>query len=217
MASKVLTVILGDLVHSRESKGRQELSRRIHSALIHLRHEFTEEFYAPLVLTRGVDELSGVLKRPNMSYRICTLLNARMSPRLIRFAIVRGNVDIAVTSKDARRMDGPAFHAAADLLAKAKTDNLYYYFKLGFEFSEIDPWLTEIASLLHIIRSGWSDRQRRVANLYVKLGSQEAVADRLRITQQAVSDVLRRAHRRELKRAEDLIAEVLERGGKPQL
>ncbi len=164
--SKSFTIIVGDLVRSRTTSGRQQLSYKIRSEIDCLCKKFRREFYAPLILTRGVDELSGVFKQTDMSYRICRFLNERIYPRSFRFAVARGTLDIAISSKDARRMDGPAFHTAADMIQRAKKGNFYYCFNLGFQFAELDLWLTESANLLHIIRSGWSDHQRRVAQFF---------------------------------------------------
>jgi len=213
MESKIFTIIVGDLVRSRNISGRQQLLHKIRRVIDHLSREFRKEFYAPLILTRGIDELSGVLKRSNMSYRICRLLNERIYPHLFRFAVVRGPLDIAISSKDARRMDGLAFHTAADMIQRAKKENLYYWFNLGFQFAEFDLWLNELANLLHLLRSGWSNHQRRVVQFYEKFGSQKSVAKELGITQQAVSDALRQAHWKELKRVENTIDEVLMKYG----
>ncbi len=211
MESKIFTVIVGDLMSSRASLDREQLSHKIRLIIGHLSIEFRKEFYAPLTLTRGIDELSGVFKRPNMSYRICRLLNEGVYPHLFRFAVVRGPLDIAISSRDARKMDGPAFHKAADLIQRAKKENLYYCFNLVSQFAELDSFLNELANLLHIIRSGWSNHQHRVVQLYEKLGKQKAVADELGITQQAISDALRQAHWKELKRAENMIGEILKK------
>lgn len=213
MESKIFTVIVGDLARSRDSSDRRQLSHKVRLVIDHLSREFREEFSAPLILTRGIDELSGVLKRPNMSYRICTFLNEEVYPHLFRLAVARGTLDIAINSKDASRMDGPAFHAAADMIQRAKKENLYYCFSLGFRFAEFDPWLNELANLLHILRSGWSSHQHRVVQFYKKFGSQKSAAKELSITQQAISDALRQAHWKELKRAENMINEVLEKHG----
>jgi hypothetical protein len=211
--SRIFTIIVGDLVGSRHITGRQKLSRKIHSVISWVTRKFQREFYAPLILTRGIDELSGVLKRPNMSYRICRLLNEEVSPHQFRFAIVRGPLDIAVTSKDARKMDGPAFHTGANMIQRAKKETLYYSFNLGFQFEEFDLYLNQLTKLLHILRNGWTDHQRRVVRFYEKFGNQKAVAKELGITQQAVSDALRQAHWKELKGVETMIDGALEKRG----
>jgi predicted DNA-binding protein YlxM (UPF0122 family) len=110
-------------------------------------------------------------------------------------------------------MDGPAFHTASDMIQRAKKENLYYCFNIGFQFAELDQWLTELTNLLHILRNGWSNHQRRVVQFYEKFGSQKAVAKELGITQQAVSDALRQAHWKELNRVEKMIDEVLKKYG----
>ena len=69
------------------------------------------EIYAPLTLTRGIDELSGVLRRTDAAYRICRGLNEAVAPQSVRFAIVRSDIDVAVNSKNAAQMDGKAFHS----------------------------------------------------------------------------------------------------------
>ena len=209
--ARLYTIIVGDLVGSRRSSSRQALSQRIRLTADHLAQEYKEEFHAPLVLTKGIDELSGVLKRANMSYRICRLLNEGIYPAHFRFAIVRGLIDIGLNSKDAARMDGAAFHTAADLVRRAKKESLPYSFRLGLQSPELDILLTELADLLHILRSGWSAHQREVVQYYEKYGNQAAVAKWLGISQQAVSDALRQANWRQVNRAEKLIDGILER------
>jgi hypothetical protein len=210
MGSQAFTVIVGDLIHSRDIAYREQLSHKIRSAIAYISREFREEFYAPIVLTRGIDELSGVLEKPDMSYKICRLLNDRIYPREFRFAIVRSTLDVAISSKNAAMMDGPAFHTAADLIQQAKNKNLYYRFNL-FEFEEFDPWLSELTNLLHILRRGWSKQKHRVVQLYEEFGNQETVAKKLGITQQAVSDALQKAYWKELKRAENMVDVFLEK------
>jgi hypothetical protein len=206
MTSQTFTVIAGDLIGSRKHPGREEAARRIRSAIAAVMNEYREEFYAPLVLTRGMDELSGVLRRPDKSYRICRSLNEKLFPLRFRFAIVRGGADVAVKSRDAARMDGPAFHTASDLIKLAKKEDRCYYFSLG---AGNDPCLNEMASLIEVVRGGASRRRRHMMELYARYNDQMAVAKRLGISQQAVSDALRQANYRELRRAENLLEKEL--------
>jgi len=207
--TRILTVIVGDLVHSRDIPGRQQLSRKIPLLIENVTKKYRKEFYAPLIQVRGIDELSGVLKQSTMSYRICRSLNEAVYPNLFRFAVAQGVLDIAIDSRDVTKMDGPAFHTAADMIKQAKKKNLYYCFDLGHEFTQLNLLLNELPNLVHILRSSWSKHQRRVVQLYQKFGTQKAVAKQLGITQQAVSDALRQAHWKELKQAEDIIDQVL--------
>ena len=209
--SKIFTIIVGDLVRSRNISDRQELSQKIRLAIDSISKKFQKEFYAPLVLTRGIDELSGVFNQFNMSYQICRLLNEKMYPHVFRFAIVRGTLDVDITSKDARRMDGPAFHTAAAMIQRCKKENLYYCFNLGDQFKQYNLILDGLTNFLHFLQNHyWTNHQRRVVKLYKRLGKQKAVANKLGITQQAVSEALRKAHWKELKQLESSIDAVLE-------
>jgi hypothetical protein len=213
---KPLTVIMGDLVDSRRLRHRAQFSRTIQSVIGRFAREFQEEFHAPFVLTRGIDELSGVLKRSRLSYRFCRLINDALEGPLFRFAIVRGVLDVGVASRNPNRMDGPAFHRAADLITIAKQENRYYCFHLGLPGEDFDRWFNELAALVHVVRSGWTTHQRRVVETYERLETQEAVAKKLSITQQAVSDALRQASWKEVARADALINSALAQpGSKP--
>lgn len=206
---KSFTVLVGDLVRSRHIVNRREVARLIHDSLKKINKDFDRDFFAPLTLTRGIDELSGVLKSSHVSYQVCRQLNDRVAPSAFRFAIVTGPLDIALASRDAGKMDGPAFHQASDLIQKAKRADRPYSFRVGFSSAEIDPPLNEMTNLIYILCRGWSDHQRAVVRLYDRWMRQEVVADKLGITQQAVSEALRKAHYKEIKNAENLIDQML--------
>lgn len=203
------TVVIGDLVKSRKIPLRQEISEKLRTAISDISGQFDEEFYAPLILTKGMDELSGVLKRLKMSYRICESLNDRITPYLFRFAVVKGTLDVGIHTRDARQMDGSAFHKASDLIQLSKEKNLYYYFDLSLQYSQFSEVVTELANLIHIVKSDWSSHQMDAVRLYEKFKKQKLVAEKLDITQQAVSEALKKAHWKELKRAEKTIEKIL--------
>ena len=206
---KVFTIIIGDVIGSRDISDRARLLKRIQAAISEIVKKFQEEFYAPLKLTRGVDELSGVLKRPEKAYQICTFLNERLLPYQFRFAIVRGNLDIGVKSKDAAKMDGTAFHIAANIIERARKEKRCYYFDLGLQPPILEQLVNELSNLIYLLRSNWSNHQRRIVELYLRLGSQQSVAKKLSITQQAVSDALRQARWKEIGQAEKVIELLL--------
>ena len=204
---KLFTVVVGDVIHSRNISDRKMLSRTIPSVIRRIVDAYQDEFYAPLVLTRGIDEISGVLRNPGGSYKICKCLNEMIYPESVRFAVVAGIIDVMVASKDARKMDGPAFHKAADIIEQARRKNMRYCFGVGPV--ETNSLLNELTNLIEVLRSGWSKHQRSVVQLYEKLGIQQAAAKILGVTQQAISDALKQAHWDEVKRAEDAINRAL--------
>jgi hypothetical protein len=121
-SNKVFTVIIGDLVRSRRLRDRVAFSRKISSSIAKTNDLFKNDLYAPLVITRGIDEFSGILYSPSKAYRIYQELSMHLYPGLIRIAVVTGTLDVRVRSKNARMIDGPAFHLASDLVRKAKTN-----------------------------------------------------------------------------------------------
>jgi len=106
---ELYTVVVGDLVGSSKLRDRQSLAQKIESVLALLSKQFEHDFIAPLILTRGMDELSGVLLSPKNSYNICTWLNEEIYPLRFRCAVVEGLLDVGVDSGSARKMDGEAF------------------------------------------------------------------------------------------------------------
>ncbi len=145
-----------------------------------------------------------------MSYQICSALNDKIYPQQFRFVIVRDTLDVAINSKNASKMDGSAFHKAADMLKLAKRDNLYYCFEIKPKFAKLNSLLSDMTNLIQVMRSEWTDRQRQVIELYEKSENQKATATLLGITQQAVSDALQKAHREQVKRAEESVNATLE-------
>ncbi len=205
----IFTIIIADLIKSRDIPDRGKISLHIQSALDSVNSQFENEFFAPIILTRGMDELSGVLNRLDSSYKICHEINTLMKKYQFRFAIVRGIIDIGLDSRNAAKMDGPAFHKAADLIKKARYNNLRYLFDLGSAYRGYNQCLNDLVNLVDIIRSEWTPHQRNVAKLYEIHKHQERTARDLGITQQAVSDALISAHLKAIKRAENTIEKIL--------
>jgi hypothetical protein len=172
---------------------------------------FSSEFAAPIKLTKGIDEMSGVLQSPKPAYQICRAINDDLYPHRFRFVVVRGHLDIGIKSGDASLMDGPAFHLASKLLGEAKQRKYIYFFDMGLSKKQesINEWLTVTANLAETIVSQRSRRQREIVALYDELGVQEEVAGRLGITQQAVSDALLHANWNAVNEAERVIDRAL--------
>lgn len=181
---KGYTVVIGDLVKSRELKDRPKAARVIRNTLRKTNAQFSEFIYAPLQLTKGIDEFSLVLKKPEACYRICRFINGEIFPESFRFSIASGVLDIGISTKDSRKMDGPAFHLAAKNLDSIKDTNRYYIFSVD---NKVDPWLNEIANLNSIISRKFHPLQHEVFKLYQRYNRQREVAAKLKITQQAVS------------------------------
>jgi len=194
-------------------RDRANLSRAVQRAIEQTDDAFEDALHARAELTRGVDEISAVLHDPSLSYQICTYLNEQLHPYELRFAVVRGLIDVNVSSRDASSMDGPAFHRAADLIERARKEYRTVLFDLGLQPPALEEALNEIANLCHLLRKSWTDRQREAVTLYRRLGRQDLVADSLGLTQQGISYLLSKAHWTEIRRAETWIEIVLKTAG----
>lgn len=204
------TVIVGDLIGSSKLSNRPQSSDIINSALLEVSREYSEEFHGPLVLTKGIDELSAVLHRPKAVYDICTALNEVIFPLRFRFAVVQNTLDIGIESRNAQKMDGRAFHIAADILAELKASGTYFGFQLLPPNDKFNLFLSQLANLASIIMCSRTEHQNQVLILYRTLNRQRDVGRQLGKTQQAVSDALNSAHWKALKRTEDVINGFLE-------
>ncbi len=205
------TVVLGDLIRSRAIEDRKKISRKIKVSLNKIQTLYGDEMIAPLKFTLGMDEISGLFKRPNATYQACRKLNDLIYPYQFRFAIVREKIDIGITTKDSGAMDGPAFHIAANLIEQGKKKDKYYMFYVGPQESagKFNDWLIEVSNLASVLCRMWSHHQLNIIMKYEKFGKQEIVAGKLGITQQAVSDALKKANWKSIKRAYFLIDEFL--------
>jgi hypothetical protein len=105
-------------------------------------------------------------------------------------------------------MDGQAFHIASSLLGKRTRSKGIYHFQISADAS-INSILNNLTELIQILRSDWTDHQRRIFDLYMKHRKQRSIGDILNITQQAVSEALKKTHWREINAAEDSIDKIL--------
>ena len=200
--TKIFTVLLGDLIRSKSIKDRSGMSRKIGFALRKVSKTFADDLIAPLQQTKGIDEFSGVLKNPSNSYRICRKLNDEIFPESFRFSVASGSLDVGTTTKDARRMDGEAFHLAARNLNRLKKQNSFYIFDISEDF---DIWLNQVANLTGLMANGWSEHQHEVFTLYETMENQEKIASKLKISQQAVSKILKAINQKAITDSHELI------------
>jgi len=198
-------VLVGDMIRSRAIRERRKMAQRVEAQVRLVNRRWRDAWVAPLTTTRGMDEISGVLRDPRPTFDIVVFLNAALHPARFRSALASGAVDVAPKSGDAAAMDGPAFHRAADALAQARRRGLPFAAAIEGEPREVCGLVEATAKLHDVVSSSWTSREAEAVHVYRLVGTQAAVARRLRITQQAVSDALSRARFSDLTVAEDAI------------
>ncbi|MBX3321892.1 MAG: hypothetical protein KF757_02760 [Phycisphaeraceae bacterium] len=185
--------LIADLIDSRLVKNRAALAERLGQALEELRVGFASEWTAALTSTKGIDELSAALVRPDRAFEIAVALNERVWPHRFRWALGCGAIDIGLDSGDAGALDGSAFHRAADALARAKREKMPFAVMVP-EAPESLVMLTEAAAAAHgRLMHEWSARQREFVIAARVHETQLGAAEALGVSAQTISRSLSRA------------------------
>lgn len=204
-------VVLGDVVASRDIPDRAAFREQLLGTVEYVNRTFTEQVVADFALQKGVDEFGGVLASPVRVYDVVDEITRRVHPEAVRFAVCWGEVDVEPDASDVQRMDGRAFHRADDL--QQSIADTPFRFAMDLDDPPLDTTLADEVNLLLLRKADWTDRQHRVVARYEELGSQDAVADELAISQPAVSQALDRADYRLLREIEDRLRGTLTRYG----
>lgn len=191
-------VLVGDLVRSRSQSDRPALARRIREMVKVLNAGWKDHLLAPPTMTKGIDEISIVAHRPDWLFDLIVETHLRLWPARFRFGLGAGPIDIGARARtrDASRMDGEAFHLAADALKRAHAAKLTLAINIpGAE--RISVALVEsIATAHRSILADWTRSRVAAVAAFRKTGTQIKAARALGITQQAVSKELKLAHYR---------------------
>lgn len=180
--------VVGDVIGSRKLDDRPRLGTKLDQAL---KKTANADWQAPPIRTRGVDEFSALASTPQAAITLAEALCLRATPIPVRIAIAEGPLDVRAKGRDASKMDGPAFHRAAETLERAKHEQLWIAFAL-----DKDPTAQRLAeqslALAFNVINEWTDRVRDVAILARQNHTQAQIASKLDISQQAVSAALAR-------------------------
>lgn len=198
-------VVVADVVGSRDVEDRQALGRRLRGALARVNDRNADELVAEFAVLKGVDEFAGVLTTPASLVAAVTDLQSALHPVSARYAAVEGAIDVGVDAGDVRRMDGPAFHRADELLGDLRDGR----FDLELNGNRLSGAVTAGLDVVLARREDWTERQVEVVESYRRHGTQRATADALGVSQQAVSRVLSQADHGRVRRAERLLADAL--------
>lgn len=200
-------VVLGDVVGSRDVRDREQLGRGLRTALAGANDEYGDHVDARFTPLKGVDEFGGTLSGPDAAYDVVRAVQEGLHPTVARYAVVRGEVDVNPDAADVRRMDGPAFHRADELLDGLASEGANFVLETGE--SAVDDLATAAGDLALAIREGWTERQAEVARAYRVHGTQVSVAEGFGVSKQAVSKTLKAAGYDRVRRAEGRLTRAL--------
>ena len=202
LTSDRAVVLVADLVTSRRVANRAALHERLQRSLEGLEAD-KAAWVAPLVPVKGIDELSGVLAQPARAFDLALKVNLAVWPERFRYALAEGAIDVAFETRRAPAMDGSAFHRAADALARARSEGLPFTLS-AVELGTASRDSVEALLALHAqLMRQWTPREAEAVLAYRRHDNQSAAAQELGVSQQAISDALKRASHPLLVRAED--------------
>ncbi len=185
---------------SREVESREELRVAIQSACREINQLFVEQVAAPFRILKGVDEVGGALAGPRALYDVVDRFQSRLSPVEIRVAAAYDVVDVGWSTMDIAQMDGPPFHSCARLIEEMrKTDSRFEVLSGDLDF---DRAAGAQIQALWLLKRSWTPRQRETYELAQREPTQAVIADRLGITQQAVSHSLKAVRATQVSRIE---------------
>jgi len=188
-------VVLGDVVASRDATDRAAVGAALDTGIDRANDAAADSLHAPFTVLKGVDEVGGVLTRPDDAYDAMRAIVEALHPHEIRFGVAWGTVDVAPNATDVAAMDGPAFHRADEALTRVADADRYVGLALADLATAPTPTLLAgQCDLLFLLKAEWTPRQCEVVTAYRGADTMTAVADDLGVTVNTVSRTLQRAH-----------------------
>ncbi len=201
-------VLLGDVVRSSRIQDPWGFQRRLWKLVQTLNHKFSAELAAEFKILKGIDEIAAVLRSLRPIAEVVSEMFFSLYPVMLRVVVVYGEITVGFATGDVSRMDGPSFHEAAELMEELKRERLFFRLKASSVL--LDRALTGLVNALLLLKTRWTPEQVRLIQAYRRLGSQREVASQWGISQQAVSERLRRALWPEIQRLEHELKELLQ-------
>lgn len=205
--------LVGDLVKSRERPNRSALAEQIEDVIREVNRLFAHDFVAPIETTRGLDEVSALLHAPDNAFDIVYSVNLLLWPAMFRFGLGSGGIDVWGQSGRASDMDGPAFHHAADALARGRHNGIPLSVNIHLLQTATERLIEASGILSQAVMREWTPKTARAIRTYRPISgaspTQRQVAAQLGQTQQALSEAIRSGHLRELTVARTAIQSAL--------
>lgn len=177
--------VIGDVVQSRRIKDRSAAQDALYYLLGLLNHTFASDLLAPFRISRG-DEIQAIFGCAVVIPDLVWEMKVQFA-HPIRFGFGLGELSTKL-GPDPRQTDGPAWWNARAALQNSVQTKRTGGVLGGFGDHE-DLTLTAFATLLHHMRGRFTQRQLAVVSLLRSGLDMVTIAERLRVTKQAVSRI----------------------------
>lgn len=201
--------LIGDIRGSRELENRSEVQKEFKQVIDSLNeHIPTRSIASPFTVTTG-DEFQVLLTDATAAVDAAVSASDRFHPVRLRFGVGRGGIETEVNPNQAIGMDGPCFHLARTAINSARSDGAWI--RVGGWSQELDGQINSLFDLVQCVREDWTDRQAQFAHALKQEGVQKHVADRYDVSKSTVSESLSAGHVKEVRKAENALAELLQK------
>ncbi|MBM4241878.1 MAG: hypothetical protein FJ150_09510 [Euryarchaeota archaeon] len=200
-------VLLGDVISSRKIKNRDKFQKKLINTCDEINNAHKNDIYAKMKIIKGTDEIGCLLTDISSLYEIIEHTSKRLDPNILRFVLIKDEIDTGLDSKDISKMDGPAFHKASRIMFSLKKEKLIFHMETGNYI--IDSLITNNINLIYLIKNRWSSKKIQIINEYETIKDQRKTAERLGIAQQIVSYHLKSSNWKEIKEIEKNLKEII--------
>lgn len=198
---KAYIAIIGDIKKSKLIQDRNRTQEKLGKVLDEINHKYEDDIAAQFMITLG-DEFQGLLAKGENTMEILTEIEHRMHPVKIRFGIGIGEISTKINRTMAIGADGPGYYKARAAVEYVKSIEKRKQIGAGNirieiagDYEKATSLLNTIFSLLTVITSNWSDRQREIIYTMLKQKSNQLeIAEQFQIKQPTVHKVLTAGH-----------------------
>lgn len=214
--------IIGDIKKSKELDERKKVQLKLNDVLSTINEKYSTSIAAKFMITLG-DEFQGLLFDGANALNIVEEIQMKMYPVQLRVGIGVGDITTNIDPKMAIGADGPGYYKARNAIEILKQNEQKNKAQVSDVRIEIDDdkyrfgiMLNTIFSLMTVIRSEWSQRQREIIWEYdTTRCSQTECAKKLNISQSNVQRGLAGGNYYAYKEAKESVNKILkEIGGK---
>ena len=121
--------------------------------------------------------------------------------------ISEGSIDQNRRTENLNELDGEVFWNSSTAMNELKKSKRYVRFTTSNP--ENDRLVSDIADLLADLKYEWTEKEKEIIQYYEELSNQNKVARKLHISQQSVSDGLRRAKYKQIRETENALIEFI--------
>jgi len=177
-------VLIGDIVASKAIRNRSQFQNQFEAVLEQASRQYQNIMISPLTLTIG-DEFQAVFGGTENLFQLIAFVEQQMPSVAFRYGFGLGSIVTEINTQRAIGMDGPAFHFARQAVELARKQEKSHYFTC--EDAQVQERLNILLSWIDLTMKRWSDQRKGIFYFYRQKMKQRAIAEKMNLSQPAVS------------------------------